>query len=68
MAPKRSASEPLAGATPDCEPWNLGVAVMVVAMMMMALAGRKRGACTHQHQQGENDQLLHDVKRSTIPG
>jgi hypothetical protein len=67
MAPKRSASEPLTGAAPDCEPCNLGVAVMVVAMMTMVPAGRERGACTHQHQQGENDQLLHDVKRSTIP-
>jgi hypothetical protein len=43
------------------------VAVMVVAMMMVVPGRRESGACTHQHQQGENDQLLHDVKRSTIP-
>jgi hypothetical protein len=39
---------------------------MVMTMVTVMTARRKSGARSYQHQQGENDQLLHEVKRTTI--
>ena len=40
--------------------------VMAAVMTVMMLAGRESGARTHQNQKREEDQLLHDRKRSMI--
>ena len=40
---------------------GLGVVVMVVVTMMVP-AGCEHGACTHQQQNGGNDELLHAMK------
>jgi hypothetical protein len=39
---------------------------MVMTMVTMMAARRKSRTRAYQHQQGENDQLLHEVKRTTI--
>jgi hypothetical protein len=39
---------------------------MVMTMVTVMAACCKSRARAYQHQQGENDQLLHEVKRTTI--
>ena len=41
--------------------------MVVVVVTMMMLAGGESGACANQHQKGEEQNLLHDVKRTTNP-
>jgi hypothetical protein len=40
----------------------LGVMVVVVMAMMMVPSGCEHRACTHQQQNGDDDELLHAMK------
>jgi hypothetical protein len=40
--------------------------MVVVRMMVVVPAGCERRACTDKHQEGEENQLLHAEKSSTI--
>ena len=67
MAPKLSAFGAIPAPVLFCFHAALGSVVVMVVMTMVVPACCERRASAHQDQKGEDDELLHVLKRSTIP-